>query len=145
MSSEPAEIADQLHGAAIRLLRRLRRTDTEAGLTGPQASVLSVLVFGGGLGLGRLAAVEQVSAPTMSRLVSDLEAIGLVARQSDPADRRGVRVVVTEQGRARLEQGRARRLGRLQAAVDALPPSEQALLLTAARLLARIADSPELD
>ena len=54
-------IAEALHSAAIRLLRLLRKEDAAAGLSGPQLSALSVLVFAGPQRLGTLAAVEQVS------------------------------------------------------------------------------------
>jgi hypothetical protein len=40
-------VADQLHSAAIHLLRRLRRRDIETGVGPAQLSALSVLVFGG--------------------------------------------------------------------------------------------------
>jgi hypothetical protein len=54
------QIADALHGAAIRLLRYVRKEDVASGITGAQLSVLSVLVFGGPQTLGALAAAEQV-------------------------------------------------------------------------------------
>src|SRR5450432_1267815 len=98
-------IAEALHSAAIRLLRLLRKEDAAAGLTGPQLSALSVLVFAGPQRLGALAAVEQVSLPTMSRLVSALERGGLAMRSGDPADRRASIVVVTGAGRALLHKG----------------------------------------
>ena len=137
--------AEQLHSAAIRLLRRLRKTDAEAGLTGPQSSALSVLVFGGEVSLGRLAQLEQVRPPTISRLVKELEAAGLVERRADPADARGVRVRATRKGRELLELGRARRLRRLIAALKAREPEERRVLAEAAGILAEIADGPELD
>jgi DNA-binding MarR family transcriptional regulator len=139
------ETAERLHSAAIRLLRRLRKADGEAGLSGPQASALSVLVFGGETTLGRLAAAEQVRPPTMSRLVKELEAAGLVQRRADPADARGVRLTATRKGREVLELGRARRLRRLVAALSARPPEERRLLAEAARLLTEVADAPDLD
>ena len=76
--SEGRVIAERLHSVAIRLLRRLRKTDAASGLPGPKLSALSVLVFGGPQTLKELAAAEQVRAPTMSRLVADLEADGFV-------------------------------------------------------------------
>ena len=139
------ETAERLHSAAIRLLRRLRREDAETGLSGPQASALSVLVFGGETTLGRLAAAEQVRPPTMSRLVKELEAAGLVQRRPDPGDARGVRLRATRKGREVLELGRSRRLRRLVAALSARPPEEQRRLAEAARLLSVVADAPELD
>lgn len=136
---DPAAIADRLHSAAIHLLRRLRRTDGDAGLTGPQASALSVLVFGSPAKLTDLAAAEQVRAPTMSRLVSDLEALGLVERRPSPLDGRSSLIAATDLGRSLLDEARKARLGQLTASVARLTPEERALLAKAAVLLAQIA------
>ena len=142
---EVADTAERLHSAAIRLLRRLRKTDAEAGLSGPQSSALSVLVFGGEASPGRLAAAEQVRPPTMSRLIKELQAAGLVERRPDPADARGVRVRATRKGRELLELARKRRLRRLIEAVGARSDEERRVLAEAARILGEIADGPELD
>jgi DNA-binding MarR family transcriptional regulator len=82
-------VADRLHSAAIHLLRHVRRRDGETGVTAPHLSALSVLVFAGPRTLGELAAAEQVTPPSMTRIVRNLEAEGLVEREPDPADRRG--------------------------------------------------------
>ncbi len=74
-------VADRLHSASIHLLRRLRRQDDASGVTAPHLSALSVLVFGGARTLGELAAAEQVTPPSMTRIVRNLEAGGLVARK----------------------------------------------------------------
>ena len=113
-------IADGVHAAAIRLLRRLRRTDSASGLSGPKSSALSVLVFGGPQTLKDLAAAEQVRAPTMSRLVAELEATGLATKKEDEVDRRGVRIAATAKGKALLEAGRERRLQVLTSQIEAL-------------------------
>ena len=76
---DPLDVADRLHSAAIRLLRRVRVVDNETGLSAPKLSALSVLHFGGAMSLSALAKAEQVRAPTMSKLVGDLEADGLIA------------------------------------------------------------------
>src|SRR6476661_10655355 len=83
-----ASTAIRLHSAAIHLLRRLRREDDASGLSAPRLSALSVVVFGGPLTLGALAAAEQVRPPTMTRIVSALEAAGLVQREPGPRDGR---------------------------------------------------------
>ncbi len=138
------EIAEHLHSGAIRLLRRLRKTDDEAGLTGPQASALSVLVFGGAMPLGKLAAAEQVKAPTMSRLIKEMENLQLVTRRRDSEDARSVQVDATKKGRHLLVQARDRRLGRLEAAIARSSPERQRILAEASALLLEIADSKEL-
>lgn len=133
--------ADQIHGAAIRLLRFVRREDAAAGLSAPQLSALSVLVFGGPQTMGALAAAEQVSMPTMSRTVSELERQGLAERATRAADRRVIEARVTEPGRALLEAGRRRRLARLVAALEAASDEDLRTLAEAARIIARVTDS----
>ncbi len=104
------ETANALHSAALRLLRRASATDPQMSLDGPRASALSVLVYGGDMPIGRLAVVEQVSPPAITKTVSALEADGLVERFGSPDDRRLVLVRATEAGRALIERGRAARV-----------------------------------
>ena len=117
--------ADRLHSAAIHLLRRLRREDAKSGLSAPRLSALSVVVFGGPLTLGELAAAEQVKPPTMTRLVSALEETGLVTREPDANDGRLTRIRATARGRTLLLQGRARRVAALSAEVRALDDADR--------------------
>src|SRR5437588_694984 len=110
---DPFDVADRIHSAAIRLLRYVRRADMAAGISGPQLSALSVLVFAGSRTMTELATAEQVRLPTMSKLVAELEWRQLVVRIADPADRRVSRIVPTRRGRVLLEASRRRRLARL--------------------------------
>lgn len=131
------EVANALHSAALRLLRRARTADVTMDLDGPRASVLSVLVFGGPMPIGRLAAVEQVSAPAITKTVTALEEAGLVRRTRSGEDRRVVLVAATAKGRTRLERGRA---ARVRAVADLLAEFSDAELRTlrrAATLIAR--------
>jgi len=137
---DPADVlADRLHTAAIHLLRRLRREDDAAGLSAPRLSALSVVVFGGPITIGALAAAEQVRAPTMSRLVAALEVQGLVRRVSDSTDHRIVRVEATARGRALLQAGRRRRVGVLTGDIRELSAAERRTLTTAIPLFERLA------
>lgn len=128
-------VADRLHSTAIHLLRRLRRADAEAGLGAAQLSALSVVVFGGPLTLGELAAAEQVRPPTITRLVRGLEAAGLVTREPDPSDGRVVRVRATPQGERILAEGRQRRVRLLTERFRTLGAPELETLERAADLL----------
>ena len=132
------ELAERWHGLAIHLLRRLRREDVKAGLTGPRLSALSVIVFGGPITLGDLAAAEQVRPPTMTRLVRALESEQLVRREKDPADGRIVRLRATAKGESLLHEGRTRRVRRLAEPLSELTPSARATLHEAAEILARV-------
>jgi DNA-binding MarR family transcriptional regulator len=138
---ELGRIADLIHGAAIRLLRFVRREDVAAGLSAPQLSALSVLVYGGPQAIGALAAAEQVRPPTMSRLVDDLEQLGLAERVAKPGDRRVYQVRVTDAGRALLEEGRRKRLARLVEILVGATSSELRALQSAAETIVRLTDS----
>jgi DNA-binding MarR family transcriptional regulator len=124
-SAAPGPLADRLHSAAIHLLRRLRREDDAGGVSAPRLSALSVVVFGGPLTIGELAAAEQVRPPTMSRLVAGLEESGWVERVADLEDGRVVRVRATPAGRALLLAGRARRVAALAEEIGRLTPDER--------------------
>jgi DNA-binding MarR family transcriptional regulator len=139
MSKDPLpDLAQQLHSAAIHLLRRLRRSDDQMGLSGPRASALSVLVFGGPASLAQLAKAEQVKPPTMARLVDALEAAGLARREADKSDLRAVRIRATAKGRKLLLEGRARRLNQLTKMLEAATASERAALTSAVGTLQRL-------
>jgi DNA-binding MarR family transcriptional regulator len=138
-AGSPDAVADRLHSAAIHLLRRLRREDDASGLSAPRLSALSVVVFGGPVTIGALAAAEQVRVPTMSRLVASLDEDGLLRRVPDLEDRRVVRVEATAAGRALLHAGRRRRVAALARDVAALGTDEREALLRAIPLLERLA------
>src|SRR5713101_6430910 len=99
-----ATVADRLHSAAIHLLRRVRKQDAATGEGPARLSALSVLVFGGPMTLGQLAAAEQVKPPTMSRIVTGLERSGLARIDADARDARRIRVSVTPKGERLLQQ-----------------------------------------
>jgi DNA-binding MarR family transcriptional regulator len=135
----PVELADRIHSAAVRLLRRLRRQDEASGLTAARLSALSVVVFGGPITIGQLAAAEQVSAPTMTRLVLGMEHDGLVRRERDAADARVTWLHATPKGTRLLQEGRARRVSELAREMDTLSAADRAALARAADVLERLA------
>ncbi|HJU87903.1 MAG TPA: MarR family transcriptional regulator [Gemmatimonadaceae bacterium] len=127
--------ADRLHSAAIHLLRSLRKTDIASGLSGPRLSALSVIVFAGPLSLGALAAAEQVRPPTMTRIVTALERLGLVTREPDPDDARALHIRATKEGVKVLHAGRKRRVAELAERIAALQEPERKKLLAALSVL----------
>jgi DNA-binding MarR family transcriptional regulator len=133
-----SEVADRLHSAAIHLLRRIRKVDEASGLSAARLSALSVLVFGGATTVGGLARAEQVSAPTMSRLVSALERDGFVVREADEGDARAVRVRATAKGTRVLQEGRRRRVAELDELLDGLSDEQLRTLGSAAEIMERV-------
>lgn len=136
------DVADRLHSAAIHLLRRARKVDDETGLTAARLSALSVLVFGGPASLGELARAEQVSAPTMSRLVRVLERDGLVVREAHESDARSVRVRATAKGRGVLQRARARRVEELAELLERSSAADLDTLAAAAEIVERLLGRP---
>jgi DNA-binding MarR family transcriptional regulator len=131
--------ANALHSAALRLLRRARTADAATmDLDGPRASALSLLVFGGPMPIGRLAALEQVSPPAITKTVGALEADGLVERLPSQTDRRVVLVRATRRGHALLEKGRSARVAAVADLLAPLSERDRRTLARAAELIARL-------
>lgn len=133
------ELAARLRLAVGRLHRRIR-IDGRESIPPLQLSALVTIEQYGPLRLSEIARREAVTAPTMSRVLTALDEHGLVVRNSDPQDARGVLVTLSETGRAALAVVRshrtalvARRLARLDAeqcaALRAALPALEALLV----------------
>ena len=119
-----AVVAMQLHSVSIHLLRTVRKVDPASGLTPQRLSAMSVVVFGGARTMRDLAAAEQVSVPTMSRLVQALEEEGLLTRDVDPDDRRSEHLVATAKGKRLLKQGQERRLTLVSQILERMPAAD---------------------
>ena len=131
-------LATELNSTAIHLLRRIRESDATLGVSPSRLSALSVVVFAGPLSLGALAAAEQVTPPTMSRLVDALASAGLVTRRPAEDDRRAVIIEATDQGRALMYEGRRLRVERLSGQLRELSPSDLTTLEAAVAILRRL-------
>ena len=128
-----------MHSAAIHLLRRVRVADDESmGMTPARRSALSVLVFLGPQSLSVLAAAEQVTLPTMSKLVASMEKDGLVRRERDPGDGRVVRLHATAKARRVAERGRERRLEVLESLLGGASAREVEIVRQAAEIVDRL-------
>lgn len=87
------------------MLRRFAAQDVWGGLSVREYDVLHTLARSRGRSrLGQLGEDVYLPQPSLSRLVDRLVAQGLVAREPDPADGRGVVVVLTAQGAARQRE-----------------------------------------
>ncbi|MER6442265.1 MarR family winged helix-turn-helix transcriptional regulator [Streptomyces sp. NPDC001185] len=111
-SDEAAHLAlDTDLGWAIRMVSSaFRRVATEsvAGLPGGARAYLVLVALAGGEPPSQLALARTVSLDrtVMTYLLDDLEAHELVSRRPDPRDRRARLVLITDTGRARLDQVR---------------------------------------
>jgi DNA-binding MarR family transcriptional regulator len=73
------------------------------GLTTPKMRALAVLSVIDGPLIRELAVLTVTEASTLSRALDQLQAEGLIRRESDAADARAVRVYVTDAGRASFD------------------------------------------
>jgi DNA-binding MarR family transcriptional regulator len=116
----------------------VRKQDTATSEAPARLSALSVLVFGGPMTLGGLAAAEQVKPPTMTRIVTGLERNGLAERVPDPDDGRRLSIRATAKGVRLLHGARKLRVDYLAAQLDRLPVKECAALGEAVEILDRL-------
>jgi DNA-binding MarR family transcriptional regulator len=134
---DPAEVAGRLRLPVTRLARILRQQD-QLGLTPTMTAALATIGREGPLTLGALAASEQVSPPTITRVVAKLEAAGLVRRRRDASDGRVTRVELSAAGRRQLDAGRTRRTAWLATRLRDVPPEDLVRLEEAAAVLERL-------
>ncbi|MDO9396944.1 MAG: MarR family transcriptional regulator [Herbiconiux sp.] len=108
--SDRAEIAARLAVSVGRLNRRIRALSE---LTPGQVSALSTIDQLGPLRPGDLARAERVAAPTVTRLLADLENRGLIVRTADPDDGRSFFLTATEAGADSIRRARSERAERV--------------------------------
>jgi DNA-binding MarR family transcriptional regulator len=136
MRSTSADIAlaSHLRIAVARTARRLRQ-ESGTGLSPTLTAALATVERHGPLTPSELAARERVQRPTVTRILSTLDELGLIARAADPGDRRSSLVTVTPAGRALLAAARTRKDAFLSERLDALDAEDRATLERAAALL----------
>jgi DNA-binding MarR family transcriptional regulator len=123
------DVPGRLALAVGRLNRRIR--SSTGGLSHGQLSALSTIVRRGPLRPGELAAIEVAAAPTITRIVAELEARGLVERTPDPEDRRSLFVTGTERGAELLLAARSDRARAVADILAELTPEQRDALRAA--------------
>jgi DNA-binding MarR family transcriptional regulator len=102
------------------------------------ASTLSTLDRTGARRLTDLAVIEGVTQPSMSVLVTGLEAAGLAERRPDPADKRVVLVALTPAGHDYIRTRRRAGAATFADLIDKLPDDEAASLAAAVPAMNRL-------
>ncbi len=120
---------EQVASGLVRLTFLVQSVYAEVGrgceLTPTQAQMLCVLREGPN-GMAELCGVLGVERSSLTGLVDRAERSGLVVRTPDPADRRAVKVALTEAGDRAACEFHEQITSRLAALLDDLPPTEQA-------------------
>jgi DNA-binding MarR family transcriptional regulator len=91
---------------------------------------------------GELTKQVLLSQPALSRMVERLEQRGLVGRATDPDDRRGVLITLTDAGAAAQQRTGARHARSVEARMRALTPDQQRQLRDLCALLTTEGHTP---
>jgi DNA-binding MarR family transcriptional regulator len=144
------EEAERIYLFVQHLGRRLREIDAEHGLTAARYSTMASLRFDDATGdaddqkainVGELAADERVKAPSMTRLLRDMQRDGLVRRGRDPDDGRGVLIALTPKGRAAFDSVRAIKIALVADYLTTLPKATREAAAIAFAALEELAES----
>jgi DNA-binding MarR family transcriptional regulator len=139
---EAAEVAARLRLSATRLARRLRQ-EAGTGLTPSQLSALATVHNHGPLTLGALAEREQVAPPSITKVVTKLEADGLLRRTPDAVDRRFSNVQTTRDGAALVDESRRRKTAWLTDQIRQLADEDRHRLAAALDVLEQLTTTTE--
>lgn len=113
-----------------------------AGVRGAEWRVLASLCDEDGQMITQLAQIALMEQSRLTKIVDQMAAKGLVSRQSDPRDRRRVRIHLTEAGRLSGEALVAAARDHERSIVERLRPGEAALLKESLRNITLLFGSP---
>lgn len=135
---DAAELNAVLLALRRALRQRLRSTSEETPLSPSQVELLQLVRERPGVGVADAAARLQLAPNTVSTLVSELVAAGLLERCPDPADRRVAQLTVTAAAERRFARwgGRGERV--MQDALDQLDHRHTQALAAALPALRRL-------
>ncbi len=136
LDHSPIGIVGRVSRLARAIEDRLEPVYREHGLEPGWHDVLATLRRSGAkLRPTDLTHATMLTSSGMTKRLDKLEAAGLVARESDPGDRRGTLIALTEQGRALIDELTAAHLENERRIVGGLDPLEQRQLANLLRKL----------
>jgi len=133
-------------GAVRRLLRRstgplvTTTSDASRDVSTSQREVLLMVGKRKGRSVAEIADELGLAPNSVSTIVTQLVAAGLLVRETDPQDRRVGRLTLTAPAQDALDSARARRRGVLHEALDRLTPRQLADLAAGIDALGALAD-----
>lgn len=120
--------------------RRIRRDLGVEPLSGAQVELLRLVIEHPGIGVSGAARELHLAGNSVSTLVNHLVSAGYVVRETDPADRRAVRLTATRHGVDRLDRWADRRAQLFGEQLALMDPADRDALEAALPALLRLAD-----
>jgi DNA-binding MarR family transcriptional regulator len=144
VSDEGVRLADELmsvNAAMRRLVRRRLREQVPPRLRPAQVELL--MVVGGRPGISVAAAARELHLAdnSVSTLVNQLLASGMLRRETDPGDRRAVRLELTPVAHRHIADWRDRRARMVGERIAELSQEDQAVIAAALPALGRLLTS----
>lgn len=121
MTATPEKIAAEIRPSMTKLYVTYFRMANQSDLTGPQLTIMTRLAENGASRISDVAREEGIRMPTASNALHQLEERGMIERLRDISDRRGVRVQLTNKGKAelaRVGEERTQHLARMLQTLD---------------------------
>ncbi|MEV6840704.1 MarR family transcriptional regulator [Streptomyces sp. NPDC051133] len=137
----PEELADALVRLQRLVRRRLRAGLAEPRLRGAEVELLRLVESRPGVGISDAARELHLAGNSVSTLVNQLARDGYLVRETDPADRRAARLLLTGAAESRLEDWRRRRADLVGRHVARLSEPDREALRAALPALRRLAAS----
>jgi DNA-binding MarR family transcriptional regulator len=135
LAAQNEVLGEALYTLAAGVIRRRSRTLSLTAL-----STLSTLEQTGPRRLTDLAVTEEITQPSMTSLVTQLEQLGFAERRRDAADARVVLVAITRGGRQFMRERRRAGAQTLTELIDKLDEQDMAQLHSALPALRRLVD-----
>jgi DNA-binding MarR family transcriptional regulator len=139
---DPVELGDQLMTTMAAMRRQVRRELRPQGigpqLRGAQIELLRVVHDQPGIGVAAAARELHLAANSVSTLVNQLTDLGMLVRETDPTDRRAIRLHPTDIAVKRMEEWRYARAQLVGSGIAELDPADRqaiAAVLPALRIL----------
>jgi DNA-binding MarR family transcriptional regulator len=149
VSDEGVRLAGELmtlNAALRRLVRRRLREERPPTLRPAQVELMAVVGGRPGISVAAAARELRLADNSVSTLVNQLLAAGMVRREQDPDDRRVVRLELTTAAQRHMAEWRDRRARLVGARIDELDDEDRAAIAAAlpalGRLLTRLGEPP---
>jgi DNA-binding MarR family transcriptional regulator len=144
VSDEGVRLADELmsvNAAMRRLVRRRLREEVPPRLRPAQVELMAVVGGRPGISVAAAARELHLADNSVSTLVNQLLASGMLRRETDPVDRRAVRLELTPDAQRHMADWRDRRARLVGARIEELSDEDRAAIAAALPALGRLLTS----